>query len=440
MQKQKTIAKWLAVVLLLTVAIACYVALSAILQKSDDTKVAGANDSNPQQQTPVKKTYSTFPRKAENVDKNAINHVGGSDDETLLSTVYYRGKTLVFFKSESDDRDVKESGLYIAVFSNFALEKTVKIGEISETFLDCSLSKNGLVVFISSQNGTRVLSFDESVNVNARCQTKKYSLLKTYLHANSLFAIAYDGVEFSRISVSENLTVSGDNFVCSANDVLDYSITAYCEKVLIFSNSTNGANCLIYEQNKGFSNMFSQNKSKIVQILPVVASERQTFVLLLKKQDGYDVASLDSSLALIKKEYVENSRNAALFSNGNSLSVLTENAFYRFCAHLDFGGKSSLDSVGISKKYTELKAFDGDENTILATSESGVELLVFNGTSFKKIATLPHIENTILSSYTTGENGYISLVFESDSNSKTTYMGFGKKDVFVARILTSNEG
>lgn len=177
-----------------------------------------------------------------------------------------------------------------------------------------------------------------------------------------------------------------------------------------------------------------------MQILPVVASERQTFVLLLKKQDGYDVASLDSSLALIKKEYVENSRNAALFSNGNSLSVLTENAFYRFCAHLDFGGKSSLDSVGISKKYTELKAFDGDENTILATSESGVELLVFNGTSFKTVATLPHIENTILSSYTTGENGYLSLVFESDSNSKTTYMGFGKKDVFVARILTSNEG
>lgn len=91
--------------------------------KSNDTKVAGANDSNPQQQTPVKKTYSTFPRKAENIDKNAINHVGGSDDETLLSTVYYRGKTLVFFKSESDDRDIKESGLYIAVFSNFALEK-----------------------------------------------------------------------------------------------------------------------------------------------------------------------------------------------------------------------------------------------------------------------------------------------------------------------------
>lgn len=440
MQKQKTIAKWLAVVLLITVAIACYVALSAILQKSDDTNVAGANDSNPQQQTPVKKTYSTFPRKAENVDKNAINHVGGSDDETLLSTVCYRGKTLVFFKSESDDRDVKESGLYIAVFSDSVLEKTVKIGETDETFLDCSLSKNGLVVFISSQNETRVLSFDESVNVNARCETKKYSLLKTYLHANSLFAIAYDGDEFSRISISENLTISGDNFVCSANDVSDYSITAYCEKVLIFSNSASGVKCLTYEQNKGFNNMFSQNKSEIVQILPVVASENQTFVLLLKKQDGYDVTSLDSSLALIKKESVENSRNAALFSNGNSLSVLTENGFYRFCAHLDFSGKSSLDSVGISKKYTVLKAFDGDENTLLATSESGVELLVFDGTSFKTVATLPHIENAILSSYTTGENGYTSLVFEGDSNSKTTYMGFGKKDVFIARILTSNEG
>ena len=42
MQKQKIIAKWLAVVLLLTVAIACYVGLSSIIKKDGDN-VAGAN-------------------------------------------------------------------------------------------------------------------------------------------------------------------------------------------------------------------------------------------------------------------------------------------------------------------------------------------------------------------------------------------------------------
>ena len=46
MHKQKTIAKWLAVILLMTVAVACYIGLSAIVGKNPDANanVAGAND------------------------------------------------------------------------------------------------------------------------------------------------------------------------------------------------------------------------------------------------------------------------------------------------------------------------------------------------------------------------------------------------------------
>ena len=47
MHKQKTIAKWLAVILLMTVAVACYIALSAVANANSKTNVAGAND-NPE--------------------------------------------------------------------------------------------------------------------------------------------------------------------------------------------------------------------------------------------------------------------------------------------------------------------------------------------------------------------------------------------------------
>lgn len=115
MQKQKTIAKWLAVVLLLTVAIACYVALSAVLpQKTKNTDIAGANDSRPDETT--EKVYSSFPRQSQSVDGAKINNVGGSDNDSLVATAYYEQKTLVFFKSDSSDRDVKNPGLYAACF------------------------------------------------------------------------------------------------------------------------------------------------------------------------------------------------------------------------------------------------------------------------------------------------------------------------------------
>ena len=83
MQKQKTIAKWLAVVLLLTVAIACYVALSAVLpQKTKNSDIAGANDSRPDETT--EKVYSSFPRQSQSVDGAKINNVGGSDNDSLV--------------------------------------------------------------------------------------------------------------------------------------------------------------------------------------------------------------------------------------------------------------------------------------------------------------------------------------------------------------------
>ena len=40
MHKQKTIAKWLAVILLMTVAVACYIALSAVANAKSRTDFA----------------------------------------------------------------------------------------------------------------------------------------------------------------------------------------------------------------------------------------------------------------------------------------------------------------------------------------------------------------------------------------------------------------
>lgn len=439
MQKQKIIAKWLAVVLLLTVAIACYVGLSSIIKKDGDN-VAGANGTEQNQgEITVSKTFSVLPRACENVDGIKVNHVGGSGNEKVLKTLFCFSKTLVIFCTDSEDRDVKEKGIYIAAFCDDTLEKVVKIASDNESFLDCSQSRNGLVFFILSPSGTRVVTLDESLSVKARCTTKKYTILKTYLHANELNAIAYDGNEMTNVFVGDNLEISTDNFVLSQTDIVDIKVIAYCENVMIFANTADTAFCATYNRNTGFRQSFTQDKSTIVQIVPVVASNRQTFVALVKTIDDFDVVSLNASLDLIKKERIEQSKSASLFALGNSVAVLTENGIYRFCAHLDFGGKSSLSSVGISEDILTLQAVDGKNTAIIHQKDKSI-LLEYKDSTFSQIATLPPVRNLFLSTISAGKNTRYTLAFESDSHSKTTYMGFGGIDVFTASLLTTEQG
>lgn len=107
--------------------------------------------------------YSSFPRQSQSVDGAKINNVGGSDNDSLVATAYYEQKTLVFFKSDSSDWDVKNPGLYAACFVDGALESVVEIAGQNSVFLDCTPSKNGLAVFTSDGEKTSVILLDKEL-------------------------------------------------------------------------------------------------------------------------------------------------------------------------------------------------------------------------------------------------------------------------------------
>ena len=138
MQRQKTIAKWLSVVLLTTIAIASYILLSTIGKNApSDSAVAGAGNTSQTDVPTPPIVYSTLPRACETVKGFSVAHAGGSKQEEVVDYVDFCGKTLVFFSSNSVDRDVKEAGLYIAVFDGRAtLERTVKIAGNGAEYLN----------------------------------------------------------------------------------------------------------------------------------------------------------------------------------------------------------------------------------------------------------------------------------------------------------------
>ena len=92
MQRQKTIAKWLAVILLLTLAVASYVTLRAIFGGRTQDNVAGAQDKTDSDDSGIVTSYggSTMLPQTIVLDQNGViiyNTVGSVTYELLESLV-----------------------------------------------------------------------------------------------------------------------------------------------------------------------------------------------------------------------------------------------------------------------------------------------------------------------------------------------------------------
>lgn len=154
MHRQKTIAKWLAVILSLTIAVACYIALSAITDGKSNDNVAGANDNEyPQNQTPQPPSpvYSVLPRKCEIIGDKNIAHFGGEAEEKMLDAFVFANKNVMVVSCDSKQYDVSETGIYLAIFDKTSLEKVVKITDKSGSCLSRCQTRNGLAIFVRSR-------------------------------------------------------------------------------------------------------------------------------------------------------------------------------------------------------------------------------------------------------------------------------------------------
>ncbi|MBR2057049.1 MAG: hypothetical protein IJ978_05255, partial [Clostridia bacterium] len=88
MQKQKTIAKWLAIILLAMVAVGSYILYDALYIKKVDNQATADDyvDENPnedEEDTPVHVPYyTTLPRQPEKIDGVTVTHFGGEGVDT----------------------------------------------------------------------------------------------------------------------------------------------------------------------------------------------------------------------------------------------------------------------------------------------------------------------------------------------------------------------
>ncbi len=479
MHRQKTIAKWLAVILLMTIAVAIYITLSAIMGDKPDknNNIAGANGNQNQPQNPSQNpsqnpngnqnpsgpntgqntqkppVYSTLPRKCESVNNISVAHVGGEGEEKVVDSINFGGKTAVVFDCDSTTFDVKESGIYIAIFEENTLEKTLKIAGKNAKYLTSCQTKNGLVTFCKQEGKTLVKTYDENFCVTCETSIEKYDEITALFDGERLNAFCVAEGKIKRISFDCALNDQRDNFVYQGNMPHVVKAQNFGEDTLLFLQDGESTIGVIYNQNTGFIKRFDEDKHHLLQILPIVQSSEQAFVALLKTPSGLCACAYSPQLSVRGKFEVANESFGALLKSESGVKLVTKTRIISLCSHLDFISETTLDS---SQKSTQVTNTDSnadfelqsavdfplvlqEDNMLVARTENchvmakidkgNIHTICRFNARGKVFATIAKISE---------KQSKISLVFDSDSQSDLTYMCFGKTDAFFISLLTSD--
>lgn len=450
MQKQKTMAKWLAVALLIMVAIACYVALNAILKKdkpADTTAVAtqtASDEKKPTEQAEIPQTetklpvYSTFPRRAEQIDGKTIQHVGGEKDETYLASFTLDGRTLVFFSSSSTEYDQKSGGIHIAISENSYILSVAKIANTDEEYLSSILSKNGILFVTRSQTKTilRLISTDGEVTATAFFE--RFDSVKLTLDSatKNVLMFACDASLAYAYVIDDSLVATRSNFVFSMPDgKLEYLLNIGNNQ-LLFADMESGFEIISFSQNTGFTRKNRLMNCRFVQFEPNPSNTDYAFSLLLEKSDitkkSALVCNFDLSGNLMSSYLANGVENGVLKRDGDAILLFTPDSIYRFCSHLELVSKSKYaadDSLFVGDvRIFNLEGTDAflrtDGTTVQVVDTKLNPLFAVKG----KNLVCEYTSQPYTTSHAT------RFIFEAKANDALTYMAFGGYDVFIVDL------
>lgn len=472
MHRQKTIAKWLAVILSLTIAVACYIALSAITDGKSNDNVAGANDNEyppnqiPQTPSPV---YSVLPRKCEIIGDKNIAHFGGEAEEKMLDAFVFANKNVMIVSCDSKQYDVSETGIYLAIFDKTSLEKVVKITEKSGSYLSRCQTRNGLAIFCAIEGKTHVVLFDEKFEIYCENTIDEFDMIHSNYIDGAIETFCIKNGKIKHIVFDDSLNTTTSNFVLQTTDAKIIECINFGENSLLFLQDGEYAVGAIYNKNNGFIVRFSYNKHRILQILPTIQSSSQAFSILCQTDEGLAVYSCSESLETTAKYTLKGERFGALLKVDNGVAIVCKKEYVRLCSHLDFISKAPLEVIYEKEKgmtsYAPKQAHntcDGamenpmsespkyvlenaigfscvlQEENLFVIRFADIDFLVeFKDGTLAEICRFKYNHNAIVWLEKTKTQNKISVFFDCDSSTDSTYMCFGKTDAFFISILTS---
>lgn len=442
MQRQKKIAKWLAIVLLFTMAVGAYIMYDALYVNGDNGTAAGTDGvRQPDDQTPPPDGtpdaepdppyYTELPRAIQSFGATEVFNAGGEGDDTLAAAVFAGTTTLLFFNTDSEEYDCRGKGAYCAVFTSEQL-LSVKRLSADETVTDAKLTTEGVTVLSRTATGGKLRLLGTDGSEKAVSDFPLYSDAEIHVGANNSTHVYYIGdgnLRHAKIGAGLQPVVS--SFVCSANvSEIGHVVTSVQSDLIVANTSTGGVLVLSFSQEGGFTITESIEKASFLQLAAVAGETAPAFCILLSLADKLMLSVLDERGVETVSRVVENRSRGALFSDGVSLTLVCNGITEIYCRHLDVIASSStsvrFDEVLFAKTSAGRKLLgyvSGETFGILSVqSDNSTDSL------FRCDREIP----ALICSAADSEN--LHIAFSCSLTQGLFYQNFGKKDVFLFSV------
>lgn len=449
MQNQKTMAKWLAIALLLMVAVACYVALNAILKKdksSTDTTASADESAKEQTVETIKPSepvhipvYSSFPRRAEKVGSTLVSHVGGENDDSYLNHFCIEEKTILLFSTSSTEYDVKESGIYLAMFSGDYLISTILLANGDEKYLSSTVTKSGILLATQTNSKTIFRLLSQSGDIVAKSETMPYScvFLTPDGQTNDVICFGTDESFVYRFSLDDKLAVTRSNFVYSLPYANIKTVVGFGAYKLLFVQNEQCLEIVSFSQNTGFNRKNRLINSAFVQILPSAENSSSAFTLLTSKQIESEksllLSGFDASGNILSSYLINDTSNGVLKQEGEQILLFTQHEIYQFCSHLELVSKSQYSAD--DSPFVAPVLCNNIDGTDLFVRTDGITFQIVDKTSTMLFSAKG--KNVLAESFSSqsAQNQKLRLIFEAKANDSLSYMAFGGYDILIVDAI-----
>ena len=428
MQRQKTIAKWLVIILLVTVAVGAYIMYDALYLGGDTAEGGSTTEAPSPTPDPVPEPeppyYTTLPRPVQNYGGIAVSHAGGEGDDVTLGTVFTAERVFLFFSSASNEFDCRGAGTYLAVFSDDELLSVTRIGGENAVFGGAKLTGDGVAALLSEDGAGRLLVFDDGGGVKGETELPPFTAAFPLLAEGRLaaFLSTADGLSF--LTVEKGLTPSVSPFRYPARCEVKGGFFAGGSFALAAENDEDII-ILSFSQNSGFKCSKTYDKTDFLQLVPVAGEDGAAFAVLGSKGESVLLAVLSAEGDEVAATVREGGPAAALFGDGVSLTLVRPGLTETFCRHLDLISSSpsalDFDAVAAARE-------SGDARVLIAVTDGNAEVLLSeNGGDFLSLAAWAYPGGNVAAEIV---GGTLFAAFSSSSADGVFFENFGGADAW----------
>ncbi len=430
--------KWLAVSLLLSVSVFCFIYLTRTA-KLNGGQAAANEEYIPTEKeviTPVINEkpifYSSLPREAAVINGYAVAHVGGSGKDTLKSVRSVGKNTVLFFDTESKGYDIKSEKASVAAAildEKLTLLKTVTLtGQSAENFAAVKQTTDGFFIVTAAADYACVYRLDFNLITLGKLTLESSVGYSLYTTGDKLYLMAEkpDKLQIKVLTHNLEMLKTATAYIDGAHV---RSVFPSADGALdIFADTADGYALLRYSEDGGFKSVNEVNDCKLLSVLPYSDDGALKFVGLRRSGENAAIFTANADFTILSERPTTYAGLAELFITDGNFSVYGVNdgeaTVTVFCKHLDrIIEKDAPLFTGFSyRNYS-------DDIKVVGYLDNELTYCSFDGLSF-----------TVIDKYI-GADGYCAPLYDGSFALTSAHKSgeyrdnFGNNDVFVLKNL-----